>query len=199
MRKIIKKRSFASCSYLIKNHSRSQFFIFLLFNNTIINRLKNVHERFWRDRNAIYEHFPCTNTHAGNDTLSHLVRRHRPDVFHCQSQGVHKFLSQHDDGVIVIATGDSRRAPTVSGASCKRASSFNFRVAASFGEGEPSFSYWRDREFSRVFATYPAYDLVFISVARVVDFRRVASPESRGCLTSFHEKLVNTCVLSSGL
>lgn len=77
------------------------------------------------------------------------------------------------------------------------ASSFNFRYAAFFGEGALSVfgvtvSFW---EFSRLIS---AHDLVFISVSRV-GFRRVASPESRGCLTSFHEKLANAPVLSSCL
>lgn len=72
------------------------------------------------------------------------------------------------------------------------ASSFNFRDAAFFGVGVLSALFGvvgvSFREFSRFIRRY---DLVFISVARVAGFRRVASPESRGCLASFHEKLAS--------
>lgn len=78
------------------------------------------------------------------------------------------------------------------------ASSFNFRYAAFFGDEALSVlrvtvSFWEFSQFISV------HDLVFISVARVTGFRRVASPESRRCLTSFHEKLANAPVLSSSL
>lgn len=153
---------------------------------------------FWRAIHYLWV-FKCTNTRTRNDTLSHFMRRHRPDVFHCQLQVMHKFLSQHDGGgVIVITTEDPGRTPTVSGASCKRCVVIQFPLRGFLRVGN-SFNSWRDREFLRVFTTYPSYDLVFISVARVVGFHRVASPESWGCLTSFHEKLANAPILSSSL
>lgn len=90
--------------------------------------------------------------------LSRTMRRYRPDIFHCQSQRMHKFLSQHDDGVIVIATGNPGRTSTVSGASCKRRVVIQFPLRG-FLRGGSSFSYCPGREFSRVFAAYPAQDL----------------------------------------
>lgn len=120
---------------------------------------------------------------------------------------MHKFLSQHDDAVIVIAVGETPgRTSTVFRYELQTARRHS--ISATWlpsGWGSPFSPIWRDREFSRVFAIYPAYDLVFISVARVAGFRRVASPESRGCLASFHEKLASERarerprVLSSGL
>lgn len=89
------------------------------------------------------------------------------------------------------------RTPTVSGASCKRRVVIQFPLRGFLRGGKPlstfgvTVSFW---EFSRLILVY---DLVFISVARVAGFRRVVSPESWGCLTSFHEKLANAPVLSS--
>lgn len=130
---------------------------------------------------------------------SRLMRRYCPDVFHCQSQRVHKFLSQHDDGIIVITIGDPGRSPTVSGASCKRRVVIQFPLRG-FLRGGSSFSYCRGREFSRVFATYLAYDLSS-SFPSPVSSAFVESPvrKAGGCLMSFHEKLANARVLSSGL
>ena len=96
----------------------------------------------------------CTNTYTGNDILSHFVCRHRSDVFQRQSQRMHKFLSQHDGGVIVITTGDPGRTPTVSGVSCKRRVVIQFPLRGFLQGGKPLSNIWRDREFLRVFTTY---------------------------------------------
>lgn len=90
------------------------------------------------------------------------MRRYRPDVFHCQSQRMHKFLSQHAMTATSLSrpeTPDEHRQFPVR--VVNDASSFNFRCAASFGERALSViavvvSF---REFSRVFATYRPYDL----------------------------------------
>lgn len=63
------------------------------------------------------------------------MRRYRPDVFHCQSQRMHKFLSQHAMTASSLSrpeTPDERRQFPVR--VVNDASSFNFRCAASFGE-----------------------------------------------------------------
>jgi len=132
---------------------------------------------FWRPMNYLWA-IKCTNTHTGNDTLSHFVC-HRLDVFHCQSQRMHKFLSQHDSGVIVITTGDPGRTPTVSGASCKRRVVIQFPLR--FLRGFQHLAWpW----------VFESFRETYLGIRSRLHFRRAchrlsSSPESWGCLTSF--------------